>query len=416
MSRSTIGSAQNLFVRSDEFDNASWVKDVTTVPTVTANQIANPIDGSVNADLFIEGTGIGVHRLYQGVFTLRNDRVYTFSVFMKDNNRRYGMLSIDSITDIAVVLDLQTGTITNSTYNTSNFADVFYDVKSYGDGWYRIWATMYPKKTLLSYIAIALGNSSSVTGINHNSEGKSIYLWRAQFVEANWPGEPLQTTSSSVSTPIRSITQTRQNLANYSESIASFTTTNLTTSSNSTTNPFDGTTTASTLIDDATLGVHWAYNTLTTFRAGEPITISAAFKNIDRRYAGVGTDTGPGNTVAIADLQTGVISTTLSSSNVTDVSSGIEQITGYSGWYHVWITFTPKVSISSYNIVYLSSTGSSVIYSGNGSSVYFTGLQCVRSNWPGPYVKTTGTAYNPRQTIRSKIKSRTAISSRSTIA
>lgn len=201
--RAAIASEQNLMVQSEDFASASWVKDATTVPTVTSNQIANPINGAIDADLLSEATvTIGIHRIYQGLFTLLPDTWYTLSVFMRNNNRRYGVLSADGITDFAVVADLQAGTISDSVVNngTSNYVSLTPAIESWGNGWYRVSATVFCKKRTQQFLAIATSGGSSVSNVFHAGESKSIYLWGAQLVNANWPGPYVKTQGSVLNT------------------------------------------------------------------------------------------------------------------------------------------------------------------------------------------------------------------------
>src|SRR5690606_15029350 len=68
----------NLLLRSQEFENGSWVK---TGFTVTANAASAP-DGTGTADSLLETATTGVHALTQGV-SLADNTKYTYSVYVK---------------------------------------------------------------------------------------------------------------------------------------------------------------------------------------------------------------------------------------------------------------------------------------------------------------------------------------------
>lgn len=209
MSRATIAQSQNLFTYSDDFSNVAWIKDATTNPTVTTNQIANPINGTIDADLLTEGVGTGFHRIYQGFITLEPNNYYTISCFMKDNDRTYGVISLDGGSEIAAVFNLQAGSVSDTNYAAGNYSNFSANIKAYGNGWYRVSTTFLAKIFTIQYVAFSTSSTGLVGSLANAGQGKSIYLWRAQIVQANWSGDPLQTTSSTVTTPIRNIVTSR---------------------------------------------------------------------------------------------------------------------------------------------------------------------------------------------------------------
>jgi hypothetical protein len=82
---STYISNRNLLLRTEEFDNAGWTK---TRSSVSANSIANPIDGSVTADTLIDTTDANTqHYLSQAVTKAASSLTYTFSAYGRRKER-----------------------------------------------------------------------------------------------------------------------------------------------------------------------------------------------------------------------------------------------------------------------------------------------------------------------------------------
>lgn len=212
--RQTLNWLQNIFQRSSEFSNAYWTKDQVAV---TANQIANPIDGSVDAWLMTDTTTLGSHRIYGGLLAMVGGQVYCHSIYVKDNNRRYFGLTEDGTSGFTCILDLQVGTITASTFDTNKYHSVSFSLQALSNGWYRIWAIFLPKANTNVFTAFSLSSGSAVSNVNYVGDGtKSVYIYQAQLVRANWPGFLTVTTASANTTPIRNIVASRIAVSNRS--------------------------------------------------------------------------------------------------------------------------------------------------------------------------------------------------------
>lgn len=201
-SRSTPPVYQNLFQRSSEFDNAYWTKDATALPTITANQVANPLTGAVDADLMTEGVGSGLHRIYSASFTLRADIPFTFSAYVKDNDARYFSLNCDGSSEFAAVFDLTTGVISGQSFSASFYTNVFFAIEAVPGqtGWYRCSATMIAKTNRAVFLAYGISGGSAVLNLSHAGTGKSLYIWGAQYAQTNWATSYVATTSAAIDT------------------------------------------------------------------------------------------------------------------------------------------------------------------------------------------------------------------------
>lgn len=116
---------ENLLKRSEAFEAGEWTK---TSVTVTANNIANPIDGAVTADKVMETATNGFHKERQTT-VLTNGILYRLSVYAKYNGRRYLDLTLNGR---AAKFDIQ-----NGVFVLSDAAPVGYGIEDAGGGWYR---------------------------------------------------------------------------------------------------------------------------------------------------------------------------------------------------------------------------------------------------------------------------------------
>jgi hypothetical protein len=107
---------ENLFLRSQEFENAAWTKAGSTI---SANSTLAP-DGTTTADTLTEDTSTGTHDLYitTPISTIAG-QTYTFSVYVKlSSGNRFVALSPVSFgaqgSNILTVFDLTNGTVLGS--------------------------------------------------------------------------------------------------------------------------------------------------------------------------------------------------------------------------------------------------------------------------------------------------------------
>ena len=174
-----LEQAPTLITDAEDF-TTGWT---ATNVTVTANQIAAP-DGNTTADLVIEDTSTGNHRLIRTVSSLDGNKPYTFSVFVKpatfEDGRALSLVSANWFGTETVYgfhsteFNLTDGTINFTQHESASITDV-------GNGWYRLSVT---KTTIGSgtgsfRIFFRKDNSSNYTG-----DGSSgLYIWGAQVEE-----------------------------------------------------------------------------------------------------------------------------------------------------------------------------------------------------------------------------------------
>jgi hypothetical protein len=156
----------NLFLFSEQFDNAAWIKNAALV---TANNTTSP-DGYINADKLIESSSTNGHFLIQSP-TL-TAAAYTFSVFAKAGERNWFLFRQHTL-GLNASFNLATGTL--GTVQSGLTATI----EDYGNDWYRCSVTFTgtaAANTLRLYVTTADNNTSSYAGDNTSG----LYLFGAQ--------------------------------------------------------------------------------------------------------------------------------------------------------------------------------------------------------------------------------------------
>jgi hypothetical protein len=175
----------NLLTYSEQFDNADWTKNATTV---TANAVVSP-DGVTSADKVLENGTTGTHWIFQSKTTTAV--ATTFSVYMKAAERSWGMMRLrDSATnDRYAWFNLSTGAVgTVQTNLTASMTDV-------GNGWYRCVATI--SAAVAGTNPCVAGPASADNTVSYTGVlGDGIYLWGAQLEAGAFATSYIPTTNN----------------------------------------------------------------------------------------------------------------------------------------------------------------------------------------------------------------------------
>lgn len=159
--------AENLFARSEEFDESAWTK---TNLTVTDDSVTSPI-GTRNAETLLESTDTGAHTVHQS-YTAGDNDVMTLSVYVKGGlTREWVYIGLKGVRAFFNVSTGAKGTVDSSFLNTS--------IKYQGNGWYRISGTLIVSSGAGDFeIGVSdADNSVSHTGVDTNG----VYIWGAQL-------------------------------------------------------------------------------------------------------------------------------------------------------------------------------------------------------------------------------------------
>ena len=188
----------NLVLYSEQFDNASWVKDSSA--TVTANTTTAP-DGNTTADT-INIAAVANSRINQ-VININNSTTYTISGYFKN-------IALASGQNIALIygntnsfgppnnftatasIDLFNGTATYSLTGTSGTGfsgSASGSIQNVGNGWYRV------TLTFTTGTAAATGGVFRLMSLDVVS-ARSFYAWGMQMEAGAYPTTYIPTTSA----------------------------------------------------------------------------------------------------------------------------------------------------------------------------------------------------------------------------
>ena len=179
----------NLLLRSEEFDNAAWVKSGATV---SVDQIASPI-GLVNADKLVEGTNTGTHNASQTV-TVVSGATYVYSTYIKAGERTFVGVYAGNPSQ-GIIINLSNGAFAGNLIS----APTSYTIIPAGNGWYRASITYTASSTLTAPGVYVCNASAAFSYTGDNTSG--IYAWGAQLEQSATVGEYIPTTSAINSAP-----------------------------------------------------------------------------------------------------------------------------------------------------------------------------------------------------------------------
>jgi hypothetical protein len=349
----------NLFLMSEEFENIIWGK-IGGV-TATANQATAP-NGTNTADLITEGTSVLLY--YSNLIPAGT---YTQSWYAKKGTGDIVGMYFGS--GFSVRYNLTSGTIVSINNVTATITNV-------GDGWYRCTATATP-------------TASFYAGLNYaNSSGLTIYAWGAQLVEGS-SALPYFPTTDRLNVPRLSymygscpallLEPQRTNLALQSESFdnVSWIKSNSSVTANTTTSP-DGNTTADSLIENTSSGLHFVYQSVGI--AGT-YTLSFYVKANTRNWVYITMFDGIADRGAFFNVSTGVVGNIDSG-----VTASIQSVGN--GWYRCIVTATNLAVFSS--SCQLATANGTRSYTGDGTSgLFIWGAQLEQGAYPTTYIPTT---------------------------
>lgn len=203
----------NLLVRSEEFDNASWVK---TSATVTANSTNAP-SGTVSADTFIPGNGInlGAAILNQDISKAASAVTYAVSVYVKAAGYNRVLIrcqdSGGTTNRADVVVSLVDGAITGAATAAGTFSAASAIVQNAANGFYRI-ALTFTSSTDPFLRTMVLAQDSVATVGNGTS---GIFLYGAQLEAGAFATSYIPTVASTVSRSADVATMTGTNFSSW---------------------------------------------------------------------------------------------------------------------------------------------------------------------------------------------------------
>ena len=350
--------AWNLMQYSNTFSNGVWVTGgYGNLPTLTANSIANPVNGLTDAwtaSFAAAGTQGRLLQLFTG---LPIGVPYTFSMYIKAGTKTSVAIYSDTATvGLNAIFNLSNGTISSTSGTTAT-------ITAMTNGWY--------------YVTITNNILSSGNGqygiVTNTGEDGTLYIYGAQL-NIGSTAKPYFPTTDRLNVPrltyqnggggCPSLLLEKQstNLLTYSEDFNSWLNAGGTVTTNTAISP-DGTQNADTLT-----GARYQSGLGTGV-----FTFSCYAKKVDGnnkfnlRFDVVGSD------ISTFDLNLGVIDSVASGYTATITNVG-------NGWYRC--TMTSNASIIIANVVIVSANGGS-------NSTYVWGAQLEASSYATSYISTT---------------------------
>jgi hypothetical protein len=192
----------NIFIRSEEFDNANWVK---VNASVTANTTTSP-DGTINADTI---TATNTNRILTvQTLTIVSNSAYAISFYVKQNTQRYIYIRLTSnalaANYVSVVFDLQDGTVGETSLGTLSGTFISANVSIAANGFYRISFVGSINKTDgnigIGFASAKTGNTFDASGTITSAitNGNSLFIFGAQLEAGAYATTFIPTTTAAV--------------------------------------------------------------------------------------------------------------------------------------------------------------------------------------------------------------------------
>jgi hypothetical protein len=167
---------RNLLTFTEQFDNAVWNKQQTTI---TSNAAIAP-DGKTTADALFEAALINFHgvAVSSTVVVASSGQTYTASFYVKANGRTKGYISTVQGSDFAT-FDLAAKTIAFGG-NGANVTVIAQTITELSDGWFRLTITSTFSGAVNVRPALGLSNDLGLSSYLGDIT-KGIFIWGAQL-------------------------------------------------------------------------------------------------------------------------------------------------------------------------------------------------------------------------------------------
>lgn len=182
------GGTQNLFQRSEEFNNAYWTK---TRCSITVTAAADP-RGGTTADKITEDTSVSNTHGVSVSVTTTSGSLYTLSLHARASQRTQVRLALPSTLFVGspfAVFDVDVGTVVSS-------GDCTTTVAALDGGWFRVSITALSDVSGANSVNFQLASGGVATYTGDGTSG--LFTWGAQFEKAIMPSAYVATTTAPV--------------------------------------------------------------------------------------------------------------------------------------------------------------------------------------------------------------------------
>jgi len=200
----------NLITYSEDFD--TWTKPGTPAGASISQDVTISPDGSNTADKIVESNTTGGHGIWLG-FTLPQTTTYTFSVFLKADERTWVDVRAYNSTNgnqFIAKIDLENGDFLENTGGTVS-------LDPFSNGWWRFSGVCSFDNIYTQFFIAPIISNNNASDTSYTGDGSSgIYVWGAQLEVGAFPTSyiPRPDTSTATRNP-DSVSMTGTNFSDW---------------------------------------------------------------------------------------------------------------------------------------------------------------------------------------------------------
>jgi hypothetical protein len=201
----------NLLERSDDFANAWWSKDNSSI---TSNTIVAP-DGTLTGDKLVEDTASSTHSCRRSSISASATTAYTITVYVKTAERTQFQIQMYGNSG-GHTADFNLTSVTATSAGTyGGWTNGSASIQAVGNGWFRLSNTATTNAGLTAFTGnIFLKNNAGVG--SYTGDGYSgIYIWGAQLEAGAFPTSYIPTVASQVTRSSETASMTGGNFSSW---------------------------------------------------------------------------------------------------------------------------------------------------------------------------------------------------------